>query len=183
MDSFLSRLLGKAKNAASPESTGVERLAPESREKSARREPPAELDWSRAEYIPLPPSPPTWEVDGRDEFHREYNDPAIGPVFQAGFKNQHTKAVKLAAGLSAQQRQDRVGDVISKAYRKLIIQRMKAGQLAAAAKQCAEMFELVPDHIQDVDKRRFNHICQGRSKTVPLRRRKSGPPGAMAERV
>lgn len=158
MDSFLSRLLGKAKNAASPESTGVERLAPESREKSARREPPAELDWSRAEYIPLPPSPPTWEVDGRDEFHREYNDPAIGPVFQAGFKNQHTKAVKLAAGLSAQQRQDRVGDVISKAYRKLIIQRMKAGQLAAAAKQCAEMFELVPDHIQDVDKRRFNRI-------------------------
>ena len=28
----------------------------------------------------------------------------------------------------------------------------------AAAKQCLEMFELVPSNIQDVDKRRFNKI-------------------------
>ena len=125
---------------------------------SGRREPPTELDWSHAEYIPLPPSPPTWEVDGRDEFHREYNDPALGPVFQAGFKSQHTKVAKLAASLSAEQRQGKVGEVIAKAYRKLIIQRTKAGQLDAAAKQCLEMFELVPGDVQDVDKRRFNRI-------------------------
>ena len=144
MANFISKLLGRTKDAVSPESIGLQQLAPDSRKKSGRREPPAQLDWSRAEYIPMPPSPPTWEVDGRDEFHREYNDTAIGPVFQAGFKKQHTKVVKLAAGLSAEQRQGRVGDVIAKAYRKLIIQRMKAGQLAAAAKQCVEMLEKVP---------------------------------------
>lgn len=125
MSSFLSKLFGKAKDTASPKSAGLERLAPASRKKGGRREPPAELDWSRADYIPLPPSPPTWEVDGRDEFDREYNDPEIGPVFQAGFKSQHTKVVKLAASLSAEQRQGRVGDVIAKAYRKLTLMRQK----------------------------------------------------------
>lgn len=158
MPSFLSRLFGKAEAAVSTSSTGLERLAPESKGTSGRREPPTELDWSHAEYIPLPPSPPTWEVDGRDEFHREYNDPAIGPVFQAGFKNQHTKVVKLAADLSPKQRQGRVGEVIAKAYSKLIIQRMKGGQLAAAAKQCVEMLERVPDYVKDVDRRRLNRI-------------------------
>ena len=113
-----------------------------------------ELDCSRADYIPLPPSPPTWEVDGRDEFHREYNDPVLAPVFQAGFNLQHTKVVKLAAALSAEQRQGRVGKIVAQAYRKLIIKRMKAGQLAAAAKQSLEMFEMVPGDVQDVDKRR-----------------------------
>lgn len=158
MPSFLSKLFGKAKGAVSPASAELERLTPESRKQSGRRQPPAELDWSQAEYIPLPPSPPTWEVDDRAELHRDYGDPTLGPVFQAGFKNQHTKLVKLAAGLSAEQRNGRVGDVIAKAYRKLTIQRMKAGQLAAAAKQCVEMFEQVPGDVQEVDRRRFNRI-------------------------
>ena len=158
MPSFFAKLFGKAKGAVSPASTGLERLSPGPRTKSGRREPPAELDWSGAEYVPLPPSPPTWEVDGRDEFHRDYNDPTIGPVIQAGFKGQHTKVVRLASGLTVEQRRGRVGDVIAKAYRKLIIQRMKAGQLAAAAKQSVEMFEMVPGDVQDVDRRRFNRI-------------------------
>ena len=112
----------------------------------------------------MPPSPPTWEVDGRDEFSREYNDPMVGPVFQAGFKNQYSKVVKLSAGLSAEQRQGKVGDVIAKAYRKLILQRMKAGQLAAAARQCVGMFEFVPGDVQDMDKRRFNRILDQMDK-------------------
>ncbi|WP_207387782.1 J domain-containing protein [Chlorobium sp. N1] len=164
MRSFLSKLFGKAKMTAPQESAGLEILASDSKRTSGRREPPTELDWSQAEYIPLPPSPPTWEVDGRDEFHREYNDPAIGPVIQAGFKNQHTKVVKLAADLSPEQRQGRVGDVIAKAYTKRIIQRMKSGQLSAAAKQSVEMFEMVPDHVQDVDHRRFNRILAQMNK-------------------
>ena len=164
MVNFLSKLLGRAKKGVSSESTCLQQLAPGSSKRSGRREPPALLDWSYAEYIPMPPSPPTWEVDGRDEFHREYNDPTIGPVFQAGFKNQHTKVVKLAVGLSAEQRQGSVGNVIAKAYRKLIIQRMKAGQLAAAAKQSAEMLKMVPGEVQDVDKRRFNRILKQMDK-------------------
>lgn len=164
MCSFFSKLFGKSKEAVSPEFTGLKRIATESSKTSGRREPPTELDWVHLEYIPLPPSPPTWEVDGRDEFHREYNDPVIKPVFQAGFRNQHTKVVKLAAVLSAEQRQGKVGDVIAKAYRKLIIQRMQSGQLAAAAKQCVEMFEQVPDDVQEVDKRRFNRILDQMGK-------------------
>ena len=164
MVSFLSRLFGRDKVSASPASIGLQRVAPESRDKSGRREPPDQLDWSRAEYIPMPPSPPTWEVDGRDEFHREYSDPTIKPVFEAGFKNQNAKVVKLAAGLSAEQRQGRVGDVIAKAYRKLVMQRMKAGQLAAAARQCAEMLEMVPADVKDVDRRRFNRILKQMDK-------------------
>ena len=89
MAKFFSKVLGRGKDPVSQESTRLQRLA---------------LDWTRAEYIPLPPSPPAWEVDGRDEFQREYDDPTIGPVFQAGFQNQHSKVVKLAAGLSAEQR-------------------------------------------------------------------------------
>ena len=158
MHKFLSKLFGKVNMKASHESAGLEILSPDSKRTSGRRAPPTELDWSQAEYIPLPPSPPTWEVDGRDEFHREYNDPAIGPVIQAGFKNQHTKVVKLATSLSPEQRKGRVGEVIAKAYTKRIIQRMKSGQMAAAAKQCVEMFEMVPGHVQDVDHRRFNRI-------------------------
>ena len=164
MAKFFSKLLGRGKDAGSQESTRLQRLALDSSKRSGRRQPPAALDWTRAEYIPLPPSPPAWEVDGRDEFQREYDDPTIGPVFQAGFQNQHSKVVKLAAGLSAEQRQGRAGDVIAKAYRKLIIQRMKAGQLAAAAKRCVEMFEVVPAEVQDVDRRRFNRILNQMNK-------------------
>ena len=54
--------------------------------------------------------------------------------------------------------------MIAKAYRKLIIQRMKAGQLAAAAKRCVEMFEVVPAEVQDVDRRRFNRFLNQMNK-------------------
>lgn len=165
MPSFLSKLFGKGKVPAPQESTGLRGVVHESNRTSSRREPPTEIDWSQAEYVPLPPSPLAWEVDGRDEFHREYNDPSIGPVFQAGFKNQHTKVVKLAGNLSPEQRQGRVGEVIAKAYANLIIRRMKSGQLAAAAKQCVEMFERVPDHVKDVDRRRFNRILKEMEKS------------------
>jgi len=158
MPGFLAKLFGKTTAEMPQESLGLATLTSDSKKTSGRREPPTELDWSQAEYIPLPPSPPTWEVDGRDEFHREYNDPLLGPIFQAGFKSQNAKVVKLAVNLSSDQRQGRVGEVIAKAYSKLIIQRMKSGQLTAAAKQCVEMVELVPDYVKDVDRRRFNRI-------------------------
>ena len=81
-------------------------------------------------------------------------------MFEAGYKNQHTKVVRLAACLSAEQRQGRVGEVIVKACRKLVMRRVKAGQLAAAAKLSEEMFRLVPGYVQDADKRRFNRVLK-----------------------
>ena len=161
---FLSKLLSKSATGVPPESSELKRRERQSRQGSRRREPPTELHWSGMDYIPLPPSPPTWEVDGREEFHREYNHPELRPVFQAGFKSQHTKVVRLAAGLTAEQRQGLVGEVIAKAYRKLVVQRMKADQLMAAAKQSIEMFEFVPNDVQEVDKRRFNRILDRMDK-------------------
>ena len=159
VSSFLSKLFGKAKVAAAQETAVSEGCVPATQKTSERQGArPTELDWTRAKYVPLPPSPPTWEVDGRNEFHREYNDPIVGPVFKAGFQNEHNKVVKLAPALSVAQRQGKIGDVIAKAYRKLIAERTKAGQFVAAAKQCTEMFMLVPERVKDLDKRRFNRI-------------------------
>lgn len=158
MPGFFSKLFGKTTVSSPLPSTGLSQLRDRSKRGTGRREPPTELDWTSAEYIPLPPSPPTWEVDGRREFHREYNDPATGPVLQASLRGQHAKVIKLASALSPEQRRGRVGEVVAKAYAKLIIQRMKAGQLAAAARECLEMFKLVPENVKDVDRRRFNKI-------------------------
>lgn len=164
MLSFLSKMFGEGRGLDAQDSNGLTRAA-QTNNKSGRREPPKELDWSHAEYVPLPPSPPTWEVDGRDAFHREHNDPSVGPVFQAGLKYQYTKVVKIASDLSPMQRQGRVGEVIAKAYSKLIIQRVKSGRLAAAAKQSVDMFERVPEHVKDVDLSRFNRILKEMEKS------------------
>ncbi len=164
MADFLSKLFSKSKASVPEVSASLGQDGSSSHKRRGRREPPAELDWLNAKYIPLPPSPPAWEVDGREERQSEYNDPALGPLFLAGAKQQHAKVVKLAVDLTAEQRQGKVGDVIAKACRKRIIQRTKARQLTVAANQSLEMFELVPNHVDEVDKRRFNRILDQMNK-------------------
>ena len=158
MANFLSKLLGRSEDEAPEMQTQLQPFGQQSRDKSGRQEPPRQLDLQHAEYIPLPPSPPTWEVDGRDEFNREYKDPRLKPVFDAGFKSQHARVLKLAGTLSAEQRQGQVGAVIAKSYRRVIEQRMKATQLLAAARDSVQMFEMVPAEVKDTDRRRFNRI-------------------------
>ena len=164
MRSFLLKLFGKPKADRSQGAESLERNRSTTWRGSGRRDLPNELDTAHADYIPLPQSPPTWEVDGREEFHREYTDPQLAPIFQSEFQGQNTKVVKLAAALSEKQRQGRVGELIAKASRKLILRRIKAGQLVAAAvaaaKQSLQMFELVPKYVQDLDRRRFNRILK-----------------------
>ena len=164
MIKFIAKLLGKGNPKLSSESVQNRNSVSNSSRNTGRRTPPIELDWSTAVYIPLPPSPPTWEVDGRDEYNQLYNDPCVGPVLQADLKRQHTKVVKLASNLDREQLQGIVGEAIAKSYRKLIIQRMKGKQFAAAAKQCLEMFDLVPDEVEDVDRRRFNRVINQLNK-------------------
>ena len=41
---------------------------------------------------------------------------------------------------------------------------MKAGQLAVAAKHCAEMLKMVPVDVKDVDRRRFNRLLKQMDK-------------------
>lgn len=123
-----------------------------------RRSAPKELRWEDAVYLPLPPSPPTWEVDGRDEFNRLYRDAETGPLLHAGFRKQYAKVVKLAAGLAPDQRTGTVGAAIAKAYRRLVAQRLKAGQHRAAAAHYIEMFERVPADVEPEDKLHFNRV-------------------------
>jgi len=157
MANFFSKLFGFKEDSPSQRNE-LQHTPGESQKKSGRREPPKELDWSRAEQVPLPSSPPTWEVDGRNEFQNDYRDPVIGPVFRASFSGKHAAVVKLAAGLTAEQRKGKVGVEIAKAFRKLIVQRNKNSQLAAAAKLSLEMFATIPDDVEDVDRRRYNRI-------------------------
>ena len=149
---------------APQEPLGLERPAPRSRRNSQRRELPVQLDWSSIEYITFPSFPQTRERRGGDDFHLKYNHPKTGPVIKAGFNGQYEEVVELAPGLSAAQRKGRVGDVIVEAYRKLIVQKMKAGHLAAAAAQSIEMLDVVPGSVQDVDRRRFNRILDQMDK-------------------
>lgn len=164
MFDFFLKLFGKNKVVESTESVISKPLVSDKKKTSGRRFIPTEINWSQTEYIPLPPSPPTWEVDGRDEFNREYNDPILSPIFNAWFKNQYTKIVKLASDLSPEQRQGQIGDIIAKAYGKLVLQRIKSEQFAAAAKQSIEMFEMIPDYVKDTDRRRFNQILANMDK-------------------
>ena len=80
VSSFLSKLFGKAKVVAAQETAVSEGCVPATQKTSERQggHDRPKLDWTRAKYVPLPPSPPTWEVNGRNEFHRERNDPKAG---------------------------------------------------------------------------------------------------------
>jgi len=64
---FFSKLFGRAKSTSTNKSMRLNILTPDSKRTSGRRESPKELDWSQAEYIPLPPSPLSWEMDDRDD--------------------------------------------------------------------------------------------------------------------
>jgi|SRR6185312_7442956 len=159
MSSFFSKLFGGTRQDPPHDPNGLKTVEQsKAKVKIGRREPPVELNLSRCPRVPLPPSPNTWDVDGRDEFHADYNDPTLTPIFKAGFAGQFAKVIKLAGELPQEKRQGRVSKVIANAYAKTVIQRTKAGQLAAAAKLCLEMFEAVPANVGDVDRRRFNRI-------------------------
>ena len=154
MAGLFQKLLGK-KTSSSSSAVPARTAAPR---RSGRRAPPTELNWTQATYIPLPPSPPTWEMDSRGDNERDLADPALRPVFDAVQIMDHRTVVALATGLTSVQRQGRVAGVIAKSYRKVIIAREKADDLHTAANKSLEMFEMVADQVEDVDRRRFNRI-------------------------
>ena len=153
--SILSRLFGK--RSKSQQENLVVRGTERSKSRG-RTEEPRDVDLNAVEYIPLPPAPPTWEVDGRDEFHREYEDPLLKEIFQAGWQRKYTKVIKLAAELVPERLAGQVGQVVAKAYRDTVQKRLKANQIEPAARWAKAMLDTVPVHCTDVDKRRYNKI-------------------------
>lgn len=123
-----------------------------------RVETPRDVDLNAVEYIPLPPSPHTWDLDGRDVLYREYKDPDLKEIFRAGSRRKHTKVIDLAKRLSVQQLAGHVGEVVAKAYRDTVHKRLRANQITPAARWAREMLDTVPVHCTDVDKRRYSKI-------------------------
>jgi len=153
--SILSRLFGKRGNDRAENAIA---LGGERSKSRGRKEPPSDVDLNSVEYIPLPPSPPTWEVDGRDDFHGEQENPLLNEIFQAGSQRKHTKVIKLAADLAPGRLSGHAGQVVAKAYRDVVQKRFKANQIEPAARWAKEMLDTVPAHCTDVDKRRYNKI-------------------------
>lgn len=158
MADFFSKLFGRSDPKPAADVAVATRPRSAKRKRSGRRETPTTLDWSKARYVPLPPSPRKWEVDARHDTSVGYSNPALRPVYVARDQKQYTKVVKLASGLSEEQLQGHGGEIVAEAYRHVIRQRSKAGQLNAAAQQSLAMFEKVPSHTRDKDKRSYNKI-------------------------
>ncbi len=65
VEDFFSKWVGGKDPKSSR--TALKKGAGYEQDPRGRHEPPRDLDLRRAEYIPLPPSPTRWEVEGRDE--------------------------------------------------------------------------------------------------------------------
>jgi hypothetical protein len=153
--SLLSRLFGK--RGDNRKEKAISR-AIETNDDRSRRESLNDVDLDSIEYIPLPPAPHTWEVDGRDEYQHEYEDPQLKNIYKAGFQRKNTKVINLAADLSPEQLSGRVGETVAIAYRDIVKKRLKANQIKPAACWAKKMLETVPDHCTDADKRSYNNI-------------------------
>lgn len=160
--SIWSRLFGK-RSKSQQENTIIHSV--ETCKKHKYTDLPQDVDLNSVKYIPLPPSPKTWEVDGRDEFHQEFENPDLKEIFQAGWQRKHTKVIKLATDLTSEQLTGQVGEIVAKAYRDTILNRSKANQFKPAAQWAAEMLDIVPAHCNDTDKRRYNKIIAKLNKT------------------
>ena len=119
---------------------------------------PKEINLENVKYIPLPPSPKSWDLDGRNEFHEEYDIPEIREVYNESYQHKYTNVIKKSFILSQEQLKLNIGKEVAKAYRQIIINKRKANQHKAAGKWSSEMLSRIEFHFNDTDKRRHNKI-------------------------
>jgi len=157
------RLFEKRKRSKSDDSLvpGIQRS-----ENRGEKEKPHDVDLSSIEYIPLPPSPPVWEVDGRGDFSSEYSDPPHRGILEASGQGKYTKVVKLAESIPKEKLAGSTGQYVAKAYRNIILKRLKSDQVVPAARWAKEMLDAVSVHCSDVDKRRYNRIIKKLDKAA-----------------
>lgn len=125
---------------------------------------PKEINLNNVKYIPLPPSPKSWDIDGRNEFHQEYNIPEIREVYNETYQQKYTNVIKKSLFLSEEQLKLNIGKEVLKAYRHIIINKRKANQFKAAGKWSSEMLNRIEFHCNDTDKRRHNKIINDLEK-------------------
>ncbi|MCK9454735.1 DnaJ domain-containing protein [Sulfurimonas sp.] len=125
---------------------------------------PKEINLNNIKYIPLPPSPKSWDIDGRNEFHQEYNIPEIREVYNESYQKKYTNVIKKSLLLSEEQLKLNIGEEVLKAYRQIIINKRKANQFKAAGKWSSEMLSRIEFHCNNTDKRRHNNIINDLEK-------------------
>jgi len=119
-----------------------------------------EISFLNLRYIPLPPSPSSWELkqDQNKDFYEAYEDPKKRVVIQAYWDKKYNKVVGLIDTISLSEREGEVGHTFLKAYRNLIQQWRNKGKIPVALKWSAQMLDNLPHMITDTDRRRHNKM-------------------------
>jgi DnaJ domain len=119
-----------------------------------------EISLLKLRYIPLPPSPPSWELkyEQNKDFHEAYEDPKKRVVLQAYWNKKYNKVVGLIDTISLSEREGEVGHTFLKAYRNLIQRWRNKGNFSVALKWSTQMIDNIPHLITDMDRRRHNKM-------------------------
>ncbi len=119
-----------------------------------------EIDLENIIYIPLPPSPPAWQVsqERNKDFYDSYEKSYVKDIFNAYWKQQYNKVIKLIDTVPASERTGEVGHTFIKAYRNIIQRWRNKGKPAEALKWSDLMMENLANLVTDTDKRRHNKL-------------------------
>lgn len=95
-----------------------------------------EIDLSTATYIPLPPSPQSWELrQGKNQdFRKAYEKENTRKVLEAYWQKKYNKVVSLIDTIPLNERVGDVGNALLKAYRQLVQRWKNKGKLLVALK-------------------------------------------------
>lgn len=150
--------------------TQVARSGSQSEQKHKRTHIPRELDLRSVPYVPLPPSPNSWELTDRPAAP-EY-PPQFLELVRAASERKFTKVLKLAESLNQTDLDTPVGELVARAYRDVLASRIAAKQWDPANRWATEMLTRVAKHLTDSDRRTINRLVDaldeaGKSHSLP----------------
>ena len=121
---------------------------------------PLSIDFSSAEYIPLPPSPQYWEArQGQMGEHYRFSSSTCGrQILHTYSQKRFNKVVELADGMPQSDLTGEVGEIVLKAYRKIIVSWAQRDRPRVALKWSTKMMERLSPLITDSDRTRHNKL-------------------------
>ena len=122
---------------------------------------PKEIDISRANYIPFPKAPEVWKVKGKKYGKTSWdwlNNKINYQIYRAYNEQKYNKVISFYDQISEKHLQGEPGNLLLKAYRKIIQNWKNKNRPKVAIKWSAEMFEKLTFLINDTDRRRHNKL-------------------------
>lgn len=121
---------------------------------------PSEIDLSNVPYIPLPPSPSSWELrqDKDQDFHDVYTTKENIKILDAFWEKKFNTVVSLIDTISPDECIGKIGDTFLKSYKKLIYRWTNKEKPLVALKWSSLMMEKLPKIVSDTDRRRHNKL-------------------------